>query len=333
MSASATFLDALLETRRARWGIALLPSQVRYQLVLLARNPIVPFITIVIPLMLLVALDLVTPEMTLRSLGNIPVAQFLTPAMGSFAVLNAGFVNIVVGMTLGRERRSLKRFRTTPLPTWIYLTGRLCAAAIIAALSTGIVLAVGIVLLHAHLKTPAIGGLAETFVVGLVAATAVGMAMSGLVRSADAALPLAYAVLLPIAFISQVFFPAPTEAAWLHRLAAALPVAPFANAMESAFSASPHGLTASQCAVLATWAALAFLFAVIVYRWEPRRERRFGSRRSLANSTREVERATASGQGRIRSRNGIERSHHRKARWVERHHRAGTFHQDRRGPS
>ena len=212
---------------RPRSGIALVPGQIRYQLLLLARSPMVPFISIVIPLMLLVALDLVTPEMTLRSLGNEPVAEFLTPAMGSFAVLNAGFVNVVIGMTLSR---------------------------------------------HAKLPTSAIPSLAGTFAAGLVASCAMGMAVSGLIRSSEAALPLAYAVLLPISFISQVFFPAPTETAWLHRFAAVLPVAPFANAMEGAFLPVAHGLSASQLLVLLSWGLGGFVLALVDFRWEPRQE-------------------------------------------------------------
>jgi ABC-2 type transport system permease protein len=262
----------LVDATRPRLGIALVPSQVRYQLVLLARNPMAPFISIVIPLMLLIALDLVTPEMTLQSLGNVRIVQFLTPAMGSFAILNAGFVNIVIGMTLAREQGTLRRLRSTPLPTWTYLVGRLCAAAIVAALSTAIVLSVGVIFLHAHLSSSAIPPLVGTIAAGFAACCAVGMAASGLIRSAAAALPLSYAVLLPVAFVSQVFFPAPTETAWLHQLASVLPVAPFANAMEAAFSPAPHGLTLSQLAVLLLWAAGGFMFSLIDYRWEPRRE-------------------------------------------------------------
>ena len=233
--------------RRPRLGIALVPGQVLYQLVLLARSPMGPFISIIIPLMLLIALNLVTPEMTLQSLGKIRVAEFLTPAMASFAVLNAGFVNIIIGMTLGRENGILKRFRSTPLPTWAYLAGRL------------------------------IPSLIGTFALGFATFCALGMAASALVPSPDAALPLAYGVLLPIAFVSQVFFPAPTEAAWLRHLADALPVAPFANAMEAAFSRRPHGLTLRQLIVLIVWGVGGFLFTVATYRWEPRRQR--GDRR------------------------------------------------------
>ena len=117
--------------RRRTWpGAVLVPGQVRYQLLLLARSPLGTFISLVIPLMLLVALDLVTPEMTLQSLGGVRVVQFLTPAMASFAVLNAGFVDVLVGTTVAREQGVLTRLESTPLPTWAYFAGRLVAAAL-----------------------------------------------------------------------------------------------------------------------------------------------------------------------------------------------------------
>ena len=258
---------------RPRRGITLVPGQVAYQLVLLARSPMGPFISVIIPLMLLIALDLVTPEMTLQSLGNIGITQFLTPAMASFAVLNAGFVNIIIGMTLGREQGILLRLRTTPLPTWAYLAGRIGAAAIVAALAVVVVVAVGIVFLHAHLAASALPSLLGIFALGVATFCALGMAASGLAPSPEAALPLAYAVLLPVAFISQVFFPAPTEAAWLRNLADALPVAPFAAAMEAVFSRHPHGITLRQLTVLLAWGGGGFLLTLATYHWEPRRQR------------------------------------------------------------
>lgn len=264
------------ELSRPRLSVALLPRQVLYQLILLLRDPMGSFISVVIPLMLLVALDLVTPEMTLSSLGGIHIAQFLTPAMASFAVLNAGFVNIVIGMTLAREQGMLKRLRPTPLPTWVYLAGRLVAAAIVALLATAVVLLVGVVFLHAHVATSSLLPLLGVFSIGLVAACATGMAASALVPSPDAALPFAYAVLLPVAFISQIFFPAPSEATWLHHLANALPIAPFTSAMQSTFDGRTTGCTEAQFVVLILWAVGGFLFTLATYQWRPgnRRQKR-----------------------------------------------------------
>ena len=140
---------------RPRLGCLLVAGQVRYQLLLLSRSPVASFVTLVVPLMLLVALDLVTPEMTLQSLRGIRVAQFLTPAMASFAVLNAGFVNTVIGTTLAREQGILKRLRGTPMPAWTYFAGRLGAAIVLTACSVTAVLGAGVVLFHAHLALSA----------------------------------------------------------------------------------------------------------------------------------------------------------------------------------
>jgi ABC-type multidrug transport system permease subunit len=258
---------------RPRLGCLLVAGQVRYQLLLLSRSPVASFVTLVVPLMLLVALDLVTPEMTLQSLRGIRVAQFLTPAMASFAVLNAGFVNTVIGTTLAREQGILKRLRGTPMPAWTYFAGRLGAAIVLTACSVTAVLGAGVVLFHAHLALSALSPLVGSIAAGLAVSFALGVATAGLVQSAEAALPIAYGLLLPVTFISGVFFPAPNEAHWLHAFAAALPVQPFASAMEGAFSASPTAATIHQLAVLALWTVGAITFSVISFSWQPREPR------------------------------------------------------------
>ena len=49
------------------------------------------------------------------------------------------------------------------------------------------------------------------------------------------ALPVAFGTMLPLAFISDVFFSVSHPPAWLHELASALPAAPIAQAMEDCF--------------------------------------------------------------------------------------------------
>ncbi|MDA8295831.1 MAG: ABC transporter permease [Actinomycetota bacterium] len=253
-----------------RSPLALVPGQVRCQLLMLVRSPLPAFITLVVPVMLLVALDLVTPEMTLRSLGGVRVAQFLTPAMASFAVLNAGFVDTVVGTTLARERGILKLLRATPLPSWVYLAGRLGATLVVGAGSVAVVTLIGLNLLHAHLAPGGLGPFAAAAAAGLVASFALGVAVAALVTSADSALPVSYAILLPIAFISGVFFPAPTEAHWLRALSDALPAAPVARALEAAFArGAAHGPTVHQLLVLAGWTLGATGLAAWRFSWAP----------------------------------------------------------------
>jgi ABC-2 type transport system permease protein len=197
------------------------------------------------------------------------VAQFLTPAMASFAVLNVGFVDVVIGVTLARDEGILRRLHSSPLPAWVYFAGRFAMAVVVAASAVTIVCAVGVIFLHVHLASGSLARLAATAAAGLVTSFALGLAVSAIVPSALGALPIAYALLLPVAFISQVFFPAPTEAHWLRDLAGALPVQPFANGMEAAFSASSHPLSGHGLFVMGCWTLGAIVVAMAFFSWDP----------------------------------------------------------------
>jgi hypothetical protein len=85
--------------RRSRPGPLLALGQVRYQLLLLLRSPLGFFITLVIPLLLLVSLNVAHP-------GGPHYAQFLTPAVSAFCLLNACYVTTVTSMVLAREEGS-----------------------------------------------------------------------------------------------------------------------------------------------------------------------------------------------------------------------------------
>ncbi|GAB3888500.1 hypothetical protein GCM10029964_056250 [Kibdelosporangium lantanae] len=96
-------------------------GQVRYQLLLLVRNPMGFFFAIVMPLLLLVCLDLLTPETAATMPPGLHYAQFLAPAVAAFGLLNACYVNTITGVVLAREEGMLKRLRGTPCrpgPTW-----------------------------------------------------------------------------------------------------------------------------------------------------------------------------------------------------------------------
>jgi hypothetical protein len=52
-------------------------------------------------------------------LHGIRYADFRTPAMGVFALLNACYVNVITSVVIAREDGTLKRLHGTPLPLWI----------------------------------------------------------------------------------------------------------------------------------------------------------------------------------------------------------------------
>ena len=124
--------------------VRLLGTQVGYQLKLLARSPMAAFATLVIPLMVLLAVNLLYSGTRLSSRGGIPFAQFFTPAMVAFAVVNACYMSVISSTTLAREEGILKRIRGTPLPPWVYMAGRIVSSGLVAIVAAiVVVLAVG----------------------------------------------------------------------------------------------------------------------------------------------------------------------------------------------
>jgi ABC-2 type transport system permease protein len=116
-----------VRTRRPP-ALRLLAAQIGYQLRLLVRSPLASFATLVIPLMVLLAVNLLYRGTPLASRGGIAYAQFFTPAMVAFAVVNACYMAVISSITLARDEGILKRVRSTPLPPWVYMAGRIASA-------------------------------------------------------------------------------------------------------------------------------------------------------------------------------------------------------------
>ncbi len=246
-------------------------AQVGYQLRILLRSPIALFATIVIPLMVLLAVNLLNAGSHVSSRGGIRYAQFFTPAMMAFAVINACYMSVVTSTTLARDEGILKRIRSTPLPPWVWMTGRLGSAALVALCSAVVVALVGDVLYDFEIVSGALPVVLLTLAAAMFCFCALGLAVTVLVPRADAAFAIAWGTMLPVLFISGVFEPIDHAPGWLHTIASILPVEPFADSLETAFN-PVIGTTAvpwGHLGVLLAWGVAATAFALVAFRWDP----------------------------------------------------------------
>jgi ABC-2 type transport system permease protein len=251
--------------------LRLLAAQVVYQLRLLIRSPMASFATLVIPLMVLLAVNLLYAGTRLSDRGNILYAQFFTPAMVAFAVVNACYMSVISSTTLARDAGILKRIRSTPLPSWIYMAGRLVAAGVVAACAAIVVIAVGAGLYSFEIVWSAIPAVLATIGLAIFCFCALGLAVTVLVPAADSALPIAWGTILPLCFISDVFQPIDNAPGWLRAIASVFPLRPFADALQTAFNPIVGSRTIQwgHLGVLAGWGLAAAVFALVAFRWEP----------------------------------------------------------------
>lgn len=256
---------------RPKPAVLLALGQIRYQLLLLVRSPMGFFVAIVMPLLLLVCLDLLTPDAAAAMPPGLHYAQFLAPAVAAFSLLNTCYVNTITGVVLAREEGVLKRLRGTPLPAWTYMVGRLGSALVTAAVAVTVIVTLAVTAFDVTVTWRTIGYLAGTGAIGAVSFFLLGLAVVAVVPKSETALPVAYGTMLPLAFVSDVFFSSAHAPRWLHDTASALPLAPVTRAMEAAFLPATRSWPMSTAAMLTTgaWIAAAIVVISLTFRWEP----------------------------------------------------------------
>jgi ABC-2 type transport system permease protein len=279
-----TSVDSASDDPRRPSPFRLLTAQVSYQVRLLVRSPIAAFATLVIPLMVLLAVNLLFSGTRLRVRGDIRYAQFFTPAMVAFAVLSACYMSVISSTVLAREQGILKRLRSTPLPPWIYMAGRLIAAGLVALVSAIVVIAVGAWVYDFEIVWGAIPTVLLTLAVAMFCFCSLGLAVTVLVPSAESALAIAWGTILPLCFISDMFQPIDNAPHGLRQAASFIPLRPFADDLESAFNPVTGGTAVhwGHLELLGAWGLAAAAFALLLFRWEPdgRHRHKRGSRRS-----------------------------------------------------
>lgn len=304
---------------RHRSALRLLTAQIGYQLRLLVRSPIASFATLVIPLMVLLAVNLLFSGTRLRTRGDIPFVQFFTPAMVAFAVVNACYMAVISSTTLARDEGILQRIRSTPLPPSIYMAGRIASAGAVGLLASIAVVAVGAGVYGFDVVWSATPAALLTLAVAMFCFCALGLAVTALVPGADSALPIAWGTILPLCFISDVFQPIDNAPGWLQSVASFFPLRPFADDLERMFNpvTGSTGLNWDHLGVLAAWGVIAAGFALLAFRWQPVRESR-GTRTSRLPATFSLERlhelleargtrAAPAGELRVNARRGVVR--------------------------
>lgn len=252
---------------------SLVVRHIRAQNRIFWRVPIGAFFALFLPVMMLVLfVALFGSDAYLTEYGEVSRAQFYTPALAVFSAASATFTNLSINLSIRRDEGILRRVRGTPLPPWIYLAGVIGSAVCMALLGTVAVVTLGVVAYGVNIELVKLPAMLVTFVIGATAFATWGVALAALTRTAAAAPAVANAVILPLAFVSNVFVSFEGDPpAWLLLVGDVFPlrhfVISFGEAM-SPFSEVP-ALLPERLGVLVAWTVVGALVAWRKFRWEP----------------------------------------------------------------
>lgn len=271
-------------------GPAMLLRQTSHELAALSRTPITLILSIGLPLLFFVLLSALVGNEVVDERGGVRVVQYLAPGMASFGVVMATFSFLAVGLAEARATGVVKRQAGTPAPRWVLVGGRIGAALVLGLTSTALVLVTGVVLYDLQVPSRSVLSIITTLVFASGCFSALGLALAMALPTMQLTLAVSNGVVIPLAFISDMFMFSGDMPDWLETIGWIFPLkhltAMFADALNPYLTGS--GFQLDHLLVIALWGVAGAVVATVLLR----RDR-----------DRDASRATAAGRSR-RSRAG-----------------------------
>jgi ABC-2 type transport system permease protein len=252
-------------------SLALVAHQFRYDQKAFWRNPASVFFTVMFPVILFLILAVVFDGEQVDVRGGIEATTYYVPAIMSLAIISATMQTLAMTLVIAREDGRLKRGRGTPMPPWVFIAGRIGNAIVVAVMMMALLAAIGGALYSVPFPWERLPELLLTLVVGAASFCCLGIALTAVIPSQDAAAAIVNALLLPLYFLSGIFIPEDELPSGVIDFANHFPVRPFFEAFFSAYvPGSGSSIAGHELLVVGIWGVAGLLLAIKFFRWTPR---------------------------------------------------------------
>ncbi len=237
--------------------------------------------TLLFPVMLMVIFGSIFSSIKLGDSG-VTLAEYFVSGMIASGFLAVGFQNLAITIPIERDRGVLKRYRSTPMPKWIYFVGKAVSVTVLAIIATTLLLIVAVAFYGLDLPTTAAkwGTFAWVSILGLISCTLLGIAFSGVAKSGRAAPAVVTPIALLLQFTSGVFFEYGDLPPWMQQFAALFPLKWMCQGLRSVFL--PESFAAQEVAgswelgkaalVLGAWCIGGLVLCILTFRWTTKRD-------------------------------------------------------------
>jgi ABC-2 type transport system permease protein len=199
-----------------------------------------------------------------------PASWVLLAGMIGYGAANTAFSGLAITLVTRRELGILKRIRGTPLPPGGYLTAVLISITIVFAIQVVSLFVLGRLLKSTPWPSQLLS-LGLALALGAAAFAALGLAITGFIRSQEGSSAVLNVIVLPMAFLSGSFGETQHYPRVLRAIGAVLPLKYLLDLIKGIYL---HGHQIwdepAAVAVLAAWGLFGMVVALRTFRWEPR---------------------------------------------------------------
>jgi ABC-2 type transport system permease protein len=199
-----------------------------------------------------------------------PAPDALLAGMLGYGCATTAFGGLAIILVIRRESGVLKRVRVTPLPGVTYLTAVLASTLVVFALQAVALVALARLFYGARLPSHA-GSLILALLLGAGAFAALGVAIAGLIRSAEGSSAVVNLITLPMAFISGSFGSTRHLPSFLRAISSVLPLKYVIELVNAIYLSNREIWNRpGAIGVVAVWGAAGLAIALRAFRWEPK---------------------------------------------------------------
>jgi len=199
-----------------------------------------------------------------------PASWALLAGMLGYGAATTAFAGLALILVGRRELGMLKRIRSTPLPPATYLVAVLTSIMVVFALQAVSLFVLGKVLKSTPWPQNVVS-LALALALGAAVFAALGLALTGFIRSLEGSSAIVNVIVLPMAFLSGSFGPTRHYPQVLRVIGAVLPLKPLIDLINAIYL---HGQQIwdrpRAVAILVAWGIFGMAVAIRKFRWEPR---------------------------------------------------------------
>lgn len=237
------------------------------QLKLFTREPVALFFTIAFPLLLLFLFGAMfgndpSPRYGDGSFGYI---DSYVPALAAIVIGTVALQTIPISTATSREQRVLRRFKATPMPSWVYIAADVVSNFIVSLI--GMVLLIIVARLVFGLR---FGGSAPNVLVGFLLASlsfiAIGYIIASLAPTSRLAQAAGSLVFFPMMFLSGAAFPIAIMPEGVQRVSDFLPMTHMVKLLQDLWFGDGWNNTA--LIILATMLVIGGIISAKIFRWE-----------------------------------------------------------------
>jgi ABC-2 type transport system permease protein len=199
-----------------------------------------------------------------------PASWALLAGMLGYGAATTAFAGLALILVARRELGILKRIRSTPLPPPTYLVAVLTSIMLVFALQAVSLFVLGKVLKSTPWPQNLVS-LVLALALGAAVFAALGLALTGFIRSLEGSSAIVNVIVLPMAFLSGSFGPTRHYPQALRAIGAVLPLKPLIDLINGIYL---HGQQIwdrpRAVALLIAWGIFGMVVAIRKFRWEPR---------------------------------------------------------------